>query len=76
MVELYIDPHGDGIILQGSTIDKRSEQEVIELRRRITELERSLKNHVCFPNTSLSPHFVMVLGCIYQHPCIPTTHNT
>ena len=74
MVELYNDPHGDKITLHSSTIDRKSEKEVIELRRRINELERSLKNQVCFPNTSLHPHFVIVLSCSTPIS-IPTTPN-
>ena len=49
MIELYKDPEGDNINIKSSTIDRGSEKEVIELRKRINELEKSLKQRVSFP---------------------------
>ena len=47
MVELYKDPEGDKIMIgMSSTLNRGSENEVIELRRRISELEKNLKQRV------------------------------
>ena len=59
MVELYKDPDGDKINFMSSTIDRRSEKEVVELRRRINELERSLKKRV---SVSYSAPFNFILA--------------
>ena len=40
MIELYKDPEGDNINIKSSTIDRGSEKEVIELWKRINELEK------------------------------------
>ena len=53
MVELYKDPAGDKILIgMNSTLNRGSENEVIELRRRISELEKNLKERV---STELPP---------------------
>lgn len=47
MVGLYKDPEGDKIVIGlSSTIDRGSQNEVVELRRRISELEKSLQQRV------------------------------
>ena len=45
MVGLYKDPEGDKITFM-STVTQQSDREVVELRRRVSELERSLKKRV------------------------------
>ena len=53
MVGLYKDPEGDKIVIGlSSSIDRGSQNEVVELRRRISELEKNLQQRV---STALSP---------------------
>ena len=53
MVGLYKDPEGDKITFM-STVTQQSDKEVVELRRRVSELERSLKQRVSLTIKSIS----------------------
>ena len=47
MVGLYKDPEGNDITTFAAQVTEQSNGEVVELRRRISELENTLKKQVC-----------------------------